>query len=268
MEKTKNVTEKKPVEKKSVEQTKAKKEVKAVESMKSDLMNQPESFFSTAEKSRYQTIVKSISSELSKVEKSYLNIAFKLYAVYEKKLYAIENYQTIYDFAKHTFSLARGTCSNYINIVQQFGEYTVANGNVLTYTGKLDPKYEKFSSSKLIAMLGLPEHVLSTISPDMTVAQIKEIKRDYNDSASALEEKPNKDKIIDTTAKDCEEEPSEDNGLDLTAEEKSSKSIRIATVDSVLTLSESDQTVIADTYLAFKEKYPNKQPKFDICLVW
>lgn len=244
---------------------------KVTDNLKKDLMNQPASMVSTADKKIYQTAIKGINSELEKAEKCYLNIAFKLHKIYSKKLYAIDNFQNIYDFAESMFHLAKGTCNNYINIVERFGDYSSDEKNVISFTGKLKPEYEKFSSSKLIAMLGLPENILRTISPDMTVREIKEIKREYKDGMSAIEDKQ---KIVDSTAKiidDESEEPEESEVLgefELNSGEKEMKSIRVAIVDNILSLSPDIQDVIGSAYADFKEKYPNRKASFDIRLIW
>lgn len=260
---------------KKTETTKDTQITKVVEKVKDELMNQPLQQFSNLDKKEYQTIIKGIVSEISKVEKSYLAIAFKLFQIYDKKLYTIDNFQTIYDFAKDTFSLSRGTCNNYINIVQQFGEYTVDEKNFITYTGKLNPAFEKFSSSKLIVMLGLPNHILDTLSPDMTVVQIKDIKREYNDMNSAIEETENDSEskdIVDTTSKDVTDDDSDDDSenddFELTSDEKKAKSIRIALVDDLLNLSDDICEMVSDAFEDFTAKYPDKKPSFDIRLVW
>lgn len=247
------------------------KEEKAVEAMKADLMNRPASMVSASDKRIYQNTIKGINSEFGKAQKCYLNIAFKLHLIYTKKLYVIDNYQNINDFAMSMFDLSKTVCNNYINIIDQFGDYTADENNVISFTGKLKPEYEKFSSSQLIAMLKLPENILKTISPEMSVREIKEIKREYKDGLSAIEDK----KIIDTTAKvlsddesDESDEPEVPEEFELTSGEKEMKSIRVAIVDNILSLSPDIQDIIGSAYADFKEKYPNRKASFDIRLIW
>lgn len=255
--------------KKTTKVTKATKpEVKAVDKLKNDLMNQPSSF-SVSDKRKYKSLTESIVKEFHKAENSYLNIAFKLHEIWLKDLYKIDNFQNIYDFAFHNFGIAQGTCSDYINIVKKFGECVASEDNTVTYTGKLKPEFDKFTSSKLMVMLKLPDEILATLTPDMTVRTLKAIKREYQDSKSAIEEQD--ENVVDSTAEEVSSDPVDaesEEDLELTKDEKKAKSVRLAMVDDVLHLPEDVQESIVMAWTDFCKKYPDKKVQFDISLVW
>lgn len=110
-----------------------------------------------------------IRVEYGKVEKSFLNIAISLHWIYDNAGYKPLGYDNIYDFAKKEFDIARGTCCNFINLVERFG----ARDELGNFTGELAPEYEAYSSSKLILMLNLKDEEIEKLSPTMSVREMK-----------------------------------------------------------------------------------------------
>lgn len=110
-----------------------------------------------------------IRLEYGKVEKSFLVIAFSLHWLYYNRGYKPLGYDNIYDFAKTEFEIARGTCNNFINVVERFG----ARDELGRYTGEIAPEYEAFSSSKLILMLNLTDEEIKNLSPALSCRELK-----------------------------------------------------------------------------------------------
>lgn len=150
----------------------ASKTKKALPSASKKTDNTPDKF-STADKAMYSRLVKGINEELSKVEKSYLVMAFKVHHVYVQNLFKIDGFKNIYEWSAKKFRLARGTTNNYINICKTFGKIE-KDGTCK----ELLPQYAVFSSSQLIVMLSMDEMTRELISSDMTVKQIKEKKKE------------------------------------------------------------------------------------------
>lgn len=66
--------------------------------------------------------INAIQKELCGINKSMFNIAFNLHWIYENKSYQLEDFQTIYDYAKSKFGMSRGTVHNYIKVVEKFAK--------------------------------------------------------------------------------------------------------------------------------------------------
>lgn len=139
-----------------------------------------------------------IKKEMTNVEKSFIKIGHALYTVsctYTKGAFVVMGYKDIYDYAKKQFGIARGTCSDFINVIEQFGKRD-ENGRLLP---ELDDKYKNFSSSKLSVMITMNDNELEQVKEDMTVNAIKALKKGTKSDKTAdkaPEEAPD-DTVID-----------------------------------------------------------------------
>lgn len=113
-----------------------------------------------------------IKTEFRKIDKSVFKIAFEVHWLYDNQAYIPFGYNNIYDFAKFEFGIARGTTSDYINMIDRFGE----RDKLDNFTGNIMEKYKAYSSSKLIAMHDfLDSEIDSLLKPEMSVREIKGI---------------------------------------------------------------------------------------------
>lgn len=111
----------------------------------------------------------SISKSLNNVQSSFTRIAFDLYWMYSVSAFGLLGYKNIYDYAAKEHGIARGTCSDFIHIVDRFAERD-ESGNILE---KIRPDLKDYQSSKLIALLGVTDAQLTEFSVDMSVRDIK-----------------------------------------------------------------------------------------------
>lgn len=129
--------------------------------------------------------VDAINKEMSCVNKSFLNIAFNLYWISENSAFKPLGYDDIYKLAADKFGIARGTTSDFINVVKKFA--LIENGEAKS----LKPEYANYSHSKLLVMHNLDDSVLLNINPDMSVRDIKYVKKvsspKISDSSSSSE---------------------------------------------------------------------------------
>lgn len=220
--------------------------------------------FTALDKKLYKQLLSGITAEISKVEKSYLNIAFKLNRLYTDKLYKIGNYPTIYDFAKNEYSLARGTCNNYINIINRFGLFD-ENGKC----EELKPEFSAYSSSKLVIMVSMPDKLLLQVKPEMTVREIKELRRLFVDGEAAVDS--------DAFLPENEEAP-EQLSMNMNVPESDSlmdyeagiNEIKVMEVDeqTIFTLPEELKEVLVDSINDFKKAHPQSKYRLAVSLVW
>lgn len=147
----------------------------------------------------------SISKSLCNVQSSFTRIAFDLYWMYSTSAFSLLGYKNIYDCAAKEHGIARGTCSDFIHIVERFAKRDDA-GNVLE---EIRPELKDYQSSKLIALLGVTDAQLTEFSVDMSVRDIKkkvkELHGEAQDEAqdeTAESDISNGKEIIDTTAQE------------------------------------------------------------------
>ncbi len=147
----------------------------------------------------------SISKSLNNVQSSFTRIAFDLYWMYSTSAFSLLGYKNIYDCAAKEHGIARGTCSDFIHIVERFAKRDEA-GNVLE---EIRPELKDYQSSKLIALLGVTDAQLTEFSVDMSVRDIKkkvkELHGEAQDEAqdeTAEADTSNGKEIIDTTAQE------------------------------------------------------------------
>lgn len=147
----------------------------------------------------------SISKSLNNVQSSFTRIAFDLYWMYSTSAFGLLGYKNIYDCAAKEHGIARGTCSDFIHIVERFAKRDGA-GNVLE---EIRPELKDYQSSKLIALLGVTDAQLTEFSVDMSVRDIKkkvkELHGEAQDEAQGEiteADTSNGKEIIDTTAQE------------------------------------------------------------------
>lgn len=126
-------------------------------------------------KNRINIINKFLTNEVNKYAHSQLKIAFVLKTVYDEKLYQVDGYKNIYDYAYDNFNIARGTCSNWLKVVDNFGVLNKQTG----FYG-LDIRLQDFSITQLILLrcLSIEQIKAANIEPTMSTRQIKQIVKD------------------------------------------------------------------------------------------
>lgn len=146
-------------------------------------------------KNRNEIIKRFLTNEVNKYAHSQLKIAFVLKTVYDEKLYQIDGYKNIYDYAYDNYNIARGTCSNWLKVVDNFG---VLNKQTGFYS--LDNKLQDFSITQLILIRGLTIEQIqaANITPDMSTREIKQVVKDeLNLKHIATDVSVNTDNLID-----------------------------------------------------------------------
>ncbi len=202
------------------------------------------SSFQPDEVKQYQELCNKIQAEIGSVESAYLTIAMELYTIREKQLYQIDNYPNVYDMAYDKFSLSRATCNNYINICKNFGKID----EVKKECSGLLPEYEKFSSSKLVAMLNIPDELRKEITPDMSVREIKR-KRQIYEERKLLSDNPS------------------DNSEDLPKKSGGKKVIELLKTDNIAELIEKDNNILLEKYDSIMREYPDAKYTISITLL-
>lgn len=167
-------------------------------------INPPADVYSNEMVSEMSRRSRAIRKELCSIEGSFSKIAFNLHWIHENGSYKTLGYKNVYDFAKLEFGIARGTCSNFINVVERFAKRD--GGQVVE---QIDDCYKDFKSSQLILMLGLSDSEIKKLDCGMSVRDMKkQIKtmtaEESGQSAcgSSPSEEEGKEEVIDVDSKE------------------------------------------------------------------
>lgn len=106
-----------------------------------------------------------ISDSQAKAEGLAERIAGQLYIVAQKKLYELDDYKTVHDWAMAQHDIAKGTVSDSINTFARFGDGV---------TGLIKEEYQQFTFSTLMKMKNLTDEQieLAGINPTMSRSQV------------------------------------------------------------------------------------------------
>ncbi|MBD5532844.1 MAG: hypothetical protein HDQ98_11735 [Lachnospiraceae bacterium] len=125
--------------------------------------------FSEDDKKRYAECVNSFRVAWDSYQKSKLTAAFILYEIDSDGLFRLDGYNSIVDFGMAMFGIQKSTIYNLIDIVGRFGA-KIESGKPVT---EIADKYKGFSQSQLGVMVGHTDDELDSITPDMSVRDIK-----------------------------------------------------------------------------------------------
>lgn len=110
-----------------------------------------------------------IKSNLVSAAQNVIAIGYYLKYIRDRQLYREAGYESICDYASDRFGLSKSTTSRYISRNDKFSK----GGN----SPVLDSRYQDFGKAQLQEMLSLNSEQLEQVTPDMTVAQIREMRK-------------------------------------------------------------------------------------------
>lgn len=110
-----------------------------------------------------------IRANLKFAVRNVIATGYYLKCVRDGELYREAGFESIWEYAEETFGFSASTTSRYMKRNDKFS----VDGN----SPILDEKYRDFNKSQLQEMLGFNEEQLEQVTPDMTVQQIREIRK-------------------------------------------------------------------------------------------
>lgn len=111
----------------------------------------------------YRNLTSTIQHKINDIFSNYLIVGTKLNEINDKKLYELEEYQSIQEYANQKFGLSTTTIHNVMAIASKFSDGY----------GQLLDKYEKYSFSTLVELLSVNELDMENYSPVMTVKEVR-----------------------------------------------------------------------------------------------
>lgn len=138
--------------------------------------------FSNNEISQFAELGQKINTAQKQADGLARTIAGALYAIQAKKLYEIESYKNIYEYAEQTHGISRGTCSDAINVFKRFGDKDNKT--------ELLPEWQDYAFRSLIMMKKLDDDTIGRLqlTPTTISKEIKQRIQDYMEFADKLPE--------------------------------------------------------------------------------
>lgn len=111
----------------------------------------------------------SIRASLKDAARSVIAVGHYLKMIRDKELYREAGYENVWDYAADTFGFSKSTASRYMARNDKFS----VGGN----SPILAEEFREYSKAQLQEMLSLDSEQLENVTPDMTVKQIRELKK-------------------------------------------------------------------------------------------
>lgn len=125
-----------------------------------------------------QKLTNKIRGALFDIAHSFVYIGFLLAECDYYETYKEWGYSSIHEYALDQFGFKKSSTYNFINICKQFSdnEQNAKNLN-FPYAMTIKGDYREFNYSQLVEMLSMNEKQRSQVTPDMSVKQIREVKK-------------------------------------------------------------------------------------------
>ena len=126
--------------------------------------------------------LKYILTDLNDIRKSFIRLGFHLNEMLCNKYYQDFGYPTIEEFAEANLGMDKSNVYRYIRVFENFA----AENGYHQQTLYLDDKWKDYSFSQLVEMCSMSKVQRQACKPDMTIKQIREVKKTVPKNADAL----------------------------------------------------------------------------------
>ena len=134
----------------------------------------------------YNGVTEKVKRAMYESARQFVYIGFLLRETKMMKYYEEGGYKDIYDYAAKELNFKRTSTKNFIAIAETFGVQEEQCGRIINQkqTMHLQPKYEKFNYGQLVELLAMKEKDREQATPDMTVRQLRELKKENTSQTS------------------------------------------------------------------------------------
>ena len=145
----------------------------------------------------YTAYKQDLRTELERAAEAFVRIGYMLKVARDTRILEGSGYANVNEFAAKEFGLEKTQVSRFININDRFAK----DG----YSTELRDEYKGYGYAKLAMMLTLPDEINEMLSPELSKAEIKEIKNEVDaenkktDIEVMLEEKDEVQQSLDDT---------------------------------------------------------------------
>lgn len=121
----------------------------------------------------YTTVIEDIKEYSQEAVLNFLQIGRLFKRVKEEKLYEIEDYSSVYEFALNKFGYRETSVKNFIAVFDKYADTTDVRNSYFD----IKEEYENYSFTSLVELLPVPEkEIKEKYSPEMTVKEIRQSK--------------------------------------------------------------------------------------------
>lgn len=134
--------------------------------------------------------VRYILSDMNDIRKSFIRLGFHLSEMQDMKYYEDFGYCSLEEFAEANLGMDKSNVYRYIRVYENFcqSESTFAMGlEHKSCSMELNDRWKNFSFSQLVEMCNMSEDQRKRCLPDMTIKQIREIKKATKIDFAALD---------------------------------------------------------------------------------
>ena len=124
-------------------------------------------------------VTEKIKKAMYESAKQFVYIGFLLKEVRDYGYYEEGGYESVYAYAEFELGFKKSSTKNFIAIAETFGiqKYQYHGITKETQSMSLQPAYENFNYSQLVELLAMSDTQRAKAKPDMTVKQLREIKK-------------------------------------------------------------------------------------------
>ena len=134
-----------------------------------------------------------IEEDVRNIKKGYISLGFHLNEMWQSCYYEELGYEDFYECVEKNFGLDKSAVSRCISVWKEFAAY-----DENSYSRKMwvDERYANYSYSQLAEMLPLKQEERRRVTPDMSVREIREFKKNLKNKKAkkpienAIEQKP------------------------------------------------------------------------------
>lgn len=121
----------------------------------------------------YKSVIEDIKEYSQEAVLNFLQIGRLFKRVKEEKLYEIEDYSSVYEFALNKFGYRETSVKNFISVFDKY-----ADSEDLDYDYfDIKEEYKNYSFTSLVELLPVPEEeIREKYSPEMSVKEIRQTK--------------------------------------------------------------------------------------------
>jgi len=116
--------------------------------------------------------VDKIKDRIEKVSNDFFCIGYYLWEINHFKYYLENGYENIYEFSEKELNFKKSSTNNFILLVENFADWDSNYPKMWIHE-----KYKAFGYSQLTEMLSLAPTKRELINPNMTIKQIREVKK-------------------------------------------------------------------------------------------
>lgn len=119
-----------------------------------------------------------IQRDVADIKNQYIRLGFHLNEMNQMGYYEDFGYKDFYEFCVKNCHMEKSAVSRCINVWKEFADYDATSHSHKMW---IDEKYKEYNYSQLCELLSLPEKQRVKIKADMTVKQIRQMKKEWKD---------------------------------------------------------------------------------------